>query len=39
MVALILMKLKTMSPTDKEYPKDLDSSWLILKIVSEILIN
>jgi len=31
MVALILMRLKCLNPTDKEYPKELDSSWYILK--------
>jgi len=34
MVALILMRLKCLNPTDKEYPKELDSSWYILKSVS-----
>jgi hypothetical protein len=33
MVALILMKLKTLNPNDKEYPKDLDCSWYILKLL------
>jgi len=33
MAALILMKLKTLNTTDKEYPKDLDSSWYILKLL------
>jgi len=37
MVALILMKLKTLNPNDKEYPKDLDCSWYILKLVSHII--
>jgi len=31
MVTLILMKLKSLNPTDKECPKDLDTSWYILK--------
>ncbi|ORX44346.1 hypothetical protein BCR36DRAFT_415106 [Piromyces finnis] len=30
MSALILMRLKCLNPTDKEYPKELDCSWYIL---------
>jgi len=34
MSALILMRLKSLNPQDKEYPKELDCSWYILKTVS-----